>query len=75
MAWIHGVTIFSRQGISVWTYPVLLFQNFRRVVLLVGDVDALEAVDVPRQAGLVDVRLAGLNGLHKGVVNEYVLKK
>ena len=45
------------------------------MVLLVGDVDALEAVDVPRQAGLVDVSLSGLDGLHKSVVNEYVLKK
>ena len=43
------------------------------MVLLVRDVDALEAVDVPWQAGLVDVSLPGLDGLHEGVVNENVL--
>ena len=44
------------------------------MVLLVRHVDALEAVDVPGQAGLVDVSLAGLDGLDESVVNENVLK-
>ena len=44
------------------------------MVFLVGDVDALEAVDVPGQAGLVDVSLAGLDGLHQGVVDKDVLQ-
>ena len=45
------------------------------MILLVGDVDALEAVDVPRQASLVDVSLAGLNGLNQRIVYKGVLKK
>jgi hypothetical protein len=44
------------------------------MVLFVRHVDALEAVDVPGQAGLVDVSLAGLDGLDESIVNENVLK-
>ena len=44
------------------------------MILLVGDVDALEAVDVPRQASLVDVSLASLDGLHQGIVDKDVLQ-
>lgn len=52
---------------------VLFFQNFRWMVLFVRDVDALEAMDVLWQASLVNVGLAGLDGLHQGVVYEGVL--
>ena len=54
-------------------YLVLLLQNLGRVVLLVRDVDALQAVDVPGQTALVDVSLAGVDGLVQGVVDEDVL--
>lgn len=43
------------------------------MVLLVGDVDALQAVDVPGQAALGDERLARLDRLGKRVVDEDVL--
>ena len=43
------------------------------MALLVGDVDALEAVDVPGEAALADVRLAALDGLGQCVVQEDVL--
>ena len=55
------------------THLVLFFQNFAGVRLLVGHVDALEAVDVLGKTGLGDVGLPGLDGLHQGVVDEDVL--
>ena len=63
---------------SVWLlktihYLVLLLQDLGRVVLLVRDVNALQAVDVPGQAALPDQRLTGLDGLGQRVVQEDVL--
>ena len=43
------------------------------MALLVGEVDALEAVDVPGEASLADVGLAALDGLGQRVVQEDVL--
>ena len=43
------------------------------MALLVGDVHALEAVDVPGEAALADVGLAALDGLGQRVVDEDVL--
>ena len=58
---------------ALLTHLVLLLQEFVRVVLFVRDVDALEAVDVPGEAALPDVRLPALDGLEEGVVDEHVL--
>ena len=55
------------------TNLVLFFQNFAGVRLLVGHIDALQAVDVLGKTGLGDVGLPGLDGLHQGVVDEDVL--
>lgn len=43
------------------------------MILLVRDVDALEAVDVPGEAALADMCLTGLNSLGQRVVDEHVL--
>ena len=43
------------------------------MALFVGDVHALEAVDVPGEAALADVGLAALDGLGQSVVDEEVL--
>ena len=57
----------------LFTYLVLLLDDLVGLWLLICHIDALEAVDVLGQAGLGDVSLPGLNGLHKGVVDEDVL--
>ena len=59
--------------IIIITHLVLLLEHFAGVWALVGHVDALEAVDVLGEAGLGDVGLPGLDGLHQGVVDEAVL--
>ena len=51
----------------------MFLENFARIRPLVRHVNALEAVDVLGEAGLGDVRLPGLDGLHQGVVDEAVL--
>jgi hypothetical protein len=55
------------------THPVLLLHDLVGVVLLVSDVDALQAVNVPREASFSNVRLSALDGLHERVVYEHVL--
>ena len=55
------------------THLVLFLENFARVRSIVRHVNALEAVDVLGEAGLGDVGLPGLDGLHQGVVDEAVL--
>ena len=58
------------------SHLVLLLQDLGRLVgLLVGDVYALEAVDVTGKAALADVSLSGVDGLGQGVVDKNVLKK
>ena len=51
----------------------MFLENFARVRPIVRHVNALEAVDVLGEAGLGDVGLPGLDGLHQGVVDEAVL--
>ena len=63
----------GRNGLSIAPHLVLLLQDLVGMGLVVRDVDALQAVDVLGQAGLGDVCLAGLDGLHEGVVDEDVL--
>ena len=54
-------------------YLVLFFQDFGRVVLLVRHVNTLQAVNVSGQSCFVYMRLASLNDLNQGVVNEDIL--
>ena len=43
------------------------------MVLLIGDIDALEPVDVAWEAALADVGLTRLDGLGQRIVDEHVL--
>ncbi len=54
-------------------YLILLLNDFVWLWLLVSDIYALEAVYVLGEAGLGDVGLPGLYGLHQSVVDEDVL--
>jgi hypothetical protein len=57
----------------VLLYLVLFLDDLVGLRLLVGDIDTLETMDVLRQAGLGDVGLPSLHGLHQGIVDEDVL--
>ena len=54
-------------------YLILLLNDFVWLWLLVSDIYALEAVYVLGEAGLGDVGLPGLYGLHQSVVDKDVL--
>lgn len=65
--------IWEKKQYIINIYLVLFLQNFRRVVLLIGDVNALQTVNVSWQDCFVDVSFASLDDLNEGVVDEDVL--
>ena len=54
-------------------YLVLFLQDFWRVVLLIRNVNTLQAVNVSWQSCFVYMRFTSLNDLNEGVVNEDIL--
>ena len=57
----------------IWTYLVLTFQHFGRVVFLISDINALQAMDVPRKATFVYVGFTAFNHFSQCVMDEDVL--
>ena len=55
------------------THLVLFLQHFARISLLVGDINALETVDILWKTRSGDVSLSCFNSFHQSIMNEDIL--